>query len=116
MGYTHLDEVVPGYARRYYNARAYILAGQNPHPFRKFAIGLHWGLTHYPYYDKNSVNISEIFKRAIPLQVAGVDVLEMCVVDRVVYTCAHLSLHHRNRETLLNYFEIAATIGRKNQI
>ena len=51
-----------------------------------------------------------IFKRAIPLQVAGVETLQMCVEDQIVYTCAHLSLHHRNQETLLNYFEIAAII------
>ena len=110
LGYTHINEVTPDYARRYNNGRDYLLADGNPQAFRKFSIGLHWGLTQYPYYDKNSINISAIFSRALPLKVAGVDTLQMCVEDQIVYTCAHLSLHHRNMEILLNYFEIAAII------
>jgi hypothetical protein len=110
LNYAGTQEVHPGYSRRFSNARAYLQTGESSAPFRKFAIGLHWGLTHYPYFDKKRINHTELFSRSRPLQVAGVDVLEFCPEDQLIYICAHLALHHRNQETLLNYFEIAAII------
>jgi hypothetical protein len=112
LNYSGVTEAQPGYARRFTNAIAYSLAGEYTGPFRKFSIGLHWGLTHFPYFDEKRINIPELFVRARPLKVAGVDVLELSFEDQLIYTCAHLMLHHRNEETLLNYFEIAAIIQR----
>ena len=112
LKYAGMDEVHPGYTRRFYNCQAYTRNGTDQKPASRFSIGLHWGLTHYPYYDKNQVNIPELFERAHPLRVAGVDVLELGFEDQLIYTCAHLALHHRNEETLLNYYEIAAIFRR----
>ena len=112
LNYFGVQEAQPGYARRFSNARAYSLAGEFTDPFRKFSIGLHWGLTHFPYFDEKRINISGLFARARCLKVAGVAVLELSFEDQLIYTCAHLMLHHRNEETLLNYFEIAAIIQR----
>jgi len=110
LGYYGIDEVTPGYSRCFANARAYMLISDNHTGFRRFAIGLHWGLTHYPFFDRERIKIGDIFARAKPLWVADVQVLEMSLEDQLVYTCAHLSLHHRNEETLLNYYEIAAIL------
>jgi len=109
-GYAALPEVSPGYTRKYENCRRYVLANQLPGAVREFSIGLHWGLTHYPYFDPKLVDIPQLFQRARPLQVTGVNVLELSFEDELVYTCGHLALHHRNAETLLNYFEIASII------
>jgi Uncharacterised nucleotidyltransferase len=115
QGYAGAPEVSPGYTRRFMNCRAYTLAAEPPGAFPKFSIGLHWGLTHYPYFDTGQVAIPELFERAGSLTVSGVNVLELAVEDRLVYTCAHLALHHRNAEKLMNYFEIATILQNGGQ-
>jgi hypothetical protein len=112
QGYVGLPEVSLGYTRTFVNCRRYYLAAQPPGAFRIFSIGLHWGLIHYPYFDARLINIPELFERARSLQVSGVNVLELSLEDQLVYICAHLALHHRNTETLANFFEIAYIIKR----
>jgi len=112
LGYAGLKEIDPGYNAALSNARAYQKVDQSGVFLKPFTIGLHWGLTHFPYYDKDLVDTGGLFGRAMPLQVAGVGVAELAYEDQVVYTCAHLALHHRNQENLLNYYEIAAILKR----
>ena len=116
LGFEGLREIDPGFSSRLSNARAYQKRDQSGMIYRPFTIGFHWGLTHFPYYDKDRVNTAELFERSIPLTVAGVDVAELSHEDQVVYTCAHLALHHRIQENLLNYFEIAALIKRAGAV
>ncbi len=111
-GYATVLAVDPGFADRFSNAKAYIKQGEESDASRHFSIGFHWGLTHFPYYDKARVNTTELFERSLPLQIAGIDVAELSLEDQLIYTCAHLALHHRNDETLLQYFEIAAILQR----
>ena len=112
LGFSQIADVHPGYSHQFNNARIFFLPGAPMGSFGLFSIGLHWGLTHYPYYDEKKINIPMLFERTLPLCVAGVDVLELGFEDQLIYSCAHLALHHRNEETLLTYFEIAALIQR----
>lgn len=112
LGYKALKEVDPGFAQRFSNSQAYRKAKAVSSQWRQFEIGLHWGLTHYPFFDEKRVNLGELFGWSLPINVAGVDVAELSLEDQFIYTCAHLALHHRHEETLLNFFEIAAIISR----
>lgn len=112
LEYAGMIEIDPGFLTNLSNARAYQKVDQSGVFLRPFTIGFHWGLTHFPYYDKDRVNTDELFARAMPLEVAGVEVAELSHEDQVLYTCAHLALHHRNQENLLNYYEIAALLKR----
>ncbi len=112
LGYGAVEEVDPGYSHRFSNAQAYQKVNHHASHWRQFAIGFHWGLTHVPYYDESRINTDDLFSRSCLIRVAGVEVAELSFEDQLVYTCAHLALHHRNTERLLNYFEIAAIIQR----
>lgn len=112
LEYATPKEVVPGFAKRFSNAQAYQKTNVADHHWPRFAIGFHWGLTHYPNFDERRVNIDDLFSRSLPLNVAGVDVAELSLEDQFIYTCAHLALHHRNSENILNYYEIAAILQR----
>jgi len=112
MGYAALKEVDPGFAQRFSNAQAYRKVNGADQHWQRFLIGFHWGLTHYPYFDAKRINTDELFNRSIPLNVAGEKVAELSFEDQFIYTCAHLALHHRNAENILNFFEIAAILQR----
>jgi len=112
LGYAALKEADPGFAQRFSNAQAYIRRDPSAGVANRFSIGFHWGLTHYPYFDEKRVNTDHLFSRSLPLKVAGVDVAELSFEDQFIYTCAHLALHHRNAENLLNFYEIAAILMR----
>jgi len=100
----------PGYNRRYANGNLYYFASAPGDPARTFSLGLHWGLLHIPAYDPRRVDVDELFEGAHEITVAGVKVLDLHAEDFLVYTCAHLGLHHRFDPALFRYFEIAATI------
>ncbi len=107
-GFSPILAVDPDYADRFSNAKAFTRPAMEVNLGKQFSIGFHWGLTHFPYYDRERINTDELFDRSLPLQVAGVGVAELSLEDQLIYACAHLALHHRNDETLLQYFEIAA--------
>lgn len=111
-GFSPIMAVDPDYADRFSNAKAYTKLVGEFNLGKQFSVGFHWGLTHFPYYDSKRINTGELFDRSLPLQVAGVDVAELSLEDQMIYACAHLGLHHRNDETLLQYFEIAAILKR----
>ena len=111
-GYKAVNEVDPGFLDRFSNAKAYVKKGEQPTRWRQFSIGFHWGLTHFPFYDRSRLNTSQLFERRLPLLIAGVESAELSLEDQLIYTCAHLALHHRNEETLLHYFEIAMLLRR----
>jgi hypothetical protein len=106
-GFMGFPEVHPGYSRRFSNARAYIQSDQKPNRLGMFSVGLHWGLTHYPYFQPGRIKIEDLFDRADSLEIAGINVRQLSIEDDLIYNCAHLALHHRNQETLLQYYEIA---------
>ena len=56
--------------------------------------------------------VEQLFERAQPLRVAGVDVCSLAAEDHLVYTCGHLALHHEYDDALFRYYEIAAFILR----
>jgi hypothetical protein len=115
LGYTHLDESWPGYSLRFTGAQSYYSKDYSEFE-RLFTIGLHWGLLHIPYYDAGQVDINSLFSRAVPLKVAGVDVLELSLEDQIVYGCAHHGLHHKYDGALYRYYEMAALIQRKGTL
>lgn len=100
----------PGYARRYLNGRRYFFEAFSNIPGSTFSIGLHWGLLNMPSYDPRRIDMDGIFSRAQPLQVMGVDVLQLGIVDHLVYACAHAGLHHRFETTIFREYEIAHLI------
>jgi hypothetical protein len=112
MGYSGMGATESDFYYRYNSARAYQKTDLKLKPWGQFSIGFHWGLLHYPNYDEKQIDTDELFYRAIPIHVAGVQVLELSFEDQLIYTCAHLSLHHRNSDTLLNYYEVATIIHR----
>jgi hypothetical protein len=110
IGYKEAEATWPGYRRRYMNANRYVLV-EHPSIFSAlFSIGLHWGLIHTPAYNPRQIDIDTLFMRARPLQITRVDVKELSVEDQVVYSCAHLGLHHQYNGALFRYFELATTI------
>ncbi len=78
----------------------------------RFSIGFHW-LTHYPNFDEKRIN-TECLSKCLPLGCRG-EVAEPSLEDQFIYTCAHLALHHRNDETLLQFYEIAAILQRAGE-
>ncbi len=112
LRYTALKEADRGFAQRFSNAQAYQKEYSADQHCQRFAIGFHWGLTHYPYFDAKRINTDELFNRSVPLIVAGERVAELSFEDQFIYTCAHLALHHRNAENILNFFEIASILQR----
>jgi hypothetical protein len=112
MGYQSKSETWPGFRQRFHNSQPYTLPDQ-PKIFNQlFPVGLHWGLLHTPYYNPAQVDMDALFKRARPLCVQGVQVLELSGEDQIVYGCAHLGLHHFYSEDLHHYFEIGFLIRR----
>lgn len=109
------EERRPGYTRCYLNAQAYFFE-QPENPGRFYSIGLHWGLLHHPAYNPEQIDVGELFKRARPLEIAGVPVLEISVEDHIVYNCAHIVLQHRSEGSLLRYYETAVVIRDANSI
>lgn len=107
LGYTPAAEVAEGHNHRFTNAREYLFIEPSGGEYSRFLVGLHWGLTHYPAYDGRRVNMAELFERCKPVKVVDEYVCRMASEDEIVYLCAHLSLHHRNEETLCHYFELA---------
>ena len=101
-----------GYNRRYWNGARYFVGGKSNMPGSTFSIGLHWGLWHTPSYDAKLIDIEALFERARPLEVVDIPVLELSVEDRIVYTAAHIGLHHLFDEALFRYYELAANILR----
>jgi hypothetical protein len=114
LGWQGGGERRPGFNHRYFNAEAFYISEQAEIPGRVFSIGFHWGLFHHPAYNPKQVDLETLFERAHPLEIAGVPVLEMSVEDNMVYNCAHVVLHHRSEEILLNYYEIAIVIKNAN--
>lgn len=108
LGYEMSLESWPGYSEKYSNAHVYLSPLEN----LPLQIGFHWGLFHRPYYDPNLVDMDKLFTRAIPLEVAGVNVLELSYEDQIVYSCAHLGLHHNYDDVFYRYFEIGSLIQR----
>ena len=109
MGYGAEPEARPGHIRRYGSRRSYQL-GRDPGAFRSvFFVGVHWGLLDAPYHPQ-WIRIDEVFKRAVPTQVAGASVLRLASEDEIVYECAHLGLHHGYDEALYRYYEMAALL------
>ena len=114
LGWQAEEEQRPGFARRYYNAQAYSFLEQPGIWGRVYSIGFHWGLFHHPAYNPEQIDLETLFECALPMEIAGVRVLEMSLEDHIVYNCAHILLQHRSEEMLLNYYEIAAVIKNAN--
>jgi len=115
LGWQPEEERRPGFSRSYYNAQAYFLE-DTVNPGRVYSIGFHWGLLHHPAYNPEQIDVEEIFRRAHPLMIADVSVLEMSVDDQIVYYCAHVVIQHHSEHSLLRYYEIAAVIRELNSI
>ncbi len=107
------EEQRPGYIRRYFNAQPYFFM-QPEFPGRVYSIGFHWGLLHHPAYNPEQIEIGPLFRRAHPLEIAEIPVLEMSIEDHIAYNCAHIVLQHHSRESLLRYYEIALMIRDAN--
>lgn len=110
LGCTPEPPLWPDFARRYHNGEIYFFASLSDLKQDAFSAGLHWGLLHVPSYDPAQVDMDALFARARPLNIAGVDVLDLGLVDSIVYACAHLWLHHRFEPDLFRFYDIAALI------
>lgn len=106
LDYQAVDESWPGYAERYLGAQTYY----SKQDANSLLVGFHWGLLNRPAYNPRQVNMAELFARARPLDVAGINILELSFEDQIVYGCAHLALHHRYTHALYSYYELAALI------
>jgi hypothetical protein len=116
LGYQGKVEPWPGYSRRYCHSWAYA-APNEATPFGRplvFGIQPHWRLLHIPFHTRR-MPVEQLFERAQPLRVAGVDAHRLAAEDHLVYTCGHLALHHEYDETLLRYYEMAAFILQSGQ-
>jgi hypothetical protein len=109
LNYIPAAESWPGYTLRFKGVQAFFPLKETQ-PGRSFVIGLHWGLIHSPAYDPERINSEDLFSRAVPIDVAHVEVLQLCVEDQIVYACAHLGYHHDYDKMLYRYYEIAALI------
>jgi hypothetical protein len=111
LGYTGLAEPWPGYSQRYCHSWNYTLPPDptHRHQFSIFGVQPHWRLLHTPFHTRR-MPVEQLFERARPLRVAGVDVHRLADEDHLVYTCGHLALHHEYDEALLRYYEMAAFI------
>jgi hypothetical protein len=112
LGYIgHPADPWPGYCRRYYTSRAYLLL-HDPAPFgQAFAIGLHWGLLNRPFYFRKMA-VEQFFERAQPLRIAEIDVWGLAPEDDLTYGCGHLAVHHKYDEALFSYYEMACLVSR----
>jgi hypothetical protein len=111
LGYQGQVEPWLGYSRRYCHSWAYAAPNATTPFGRPLAFGIqpHWRLLHTPFHTRQ-MPIEQLFERAQPLCVAGVDAHRLAAEDHLVYTCGHLALHHEYDEALFRYYEIAAHI------
>ncbi len=111
LGYQGQIEPWPGYSRRYCHCWAYTAPSATTSVGRTLVFGIqpHWRLLYTPLHTYR-MPVEQLFERARPLQVAGVDAHRLASEDHLVYTCGHLALHHGYDETLLRYYELAAFI------
>jgi len=114
MGCRGPKEIRQGYSRRYRNAMAYYEPLQMENSNVYFSVGLHWGLLYIPAYDPKQIDINVLFERARGLEVGGILVNELSPEDHILYTCAHLALHHYSDDALFRYYEIGAVIARES--
>lgn len=115
LGCERARESWPGYSRRYTNSERLFFEARPGNPANTFSVGLHWGLLHIPSYDARQINVDDLFARARPLRMAGVDALELCAEDEILYACAHWALHHRFDPALFRFYELAAQIRRAGE-
>ena len=111
LGYQGQVEPWPGYSRRYCHSWAYTAPNATTSFGQPlvFAIQPHWRLLHTPFH-AHRMPVEQLFERAQPLRVAGVDAHRLAAEDHLVYTCGHLALHHGYDEALLRYYELATFI------
>ena len=109
------DEPRPGFIRYYYNAQAYYFFEHSEKGGPIYNLGFHWGLLHHPAYNPEQIDVYELFKRGIPLKIAGLPVLEMSIDDYLVYSCAHIVLQHQTDNFLLPFYETAALINKAGE-
>lgn len=72
------------------------------------AVELHWNVTN-PNHNY-SINPGELWERAVPARIAGVDILGLCPEDMLLHLCCHASYHHRFEFGLRPSCDIAETI------
>jgi len=111
LGYQGQKEIRTGYIRRYRNARAYFDPGQIGTVANYFSVGLHWGLFYIPAYDPRQIDVNDLFARAHNLEIADVPVHELSPEDHIVYSCAHLALHHYSDKALFRYYELGSVVA-----
>ena len=108
-GYQPTIELWQGFRYRYHNvAHHYELKKDRDASF-SYGVDLHWGLFNRPYQDQ-LIEIDEVFKRALPLQIGETTVLRLSPEDHILHACGHLNLHHGGSPELFRYFELAWTI------
>ena len=80
-------------------------------PFIKPNVGkieIHWTITrpgqHY------TIAVDELWERAVPIQIAGIDVLGLCPEDLLLHLCLHTSYQHQFAFGLRNTCDVAQVI------
>jgi hypothetical protein len=108
LGYRRpVTEMWPGYCRRYYGAFHYKLNCQSGPQDGVFSVDLHQTHLDRPF---RGMALNQVFQRARPLQVVGVEVHGLQPEDDLLCACGHLALHHRYEESLHRYYEMAFVI------
>lgn len=82
-----------------YSVDVDVALSQHLIPFIKSEVGkidrveIHWTLTkpNQPY----TIAVDEFWARAVPLQIAGIDVLGLCPEDLLLHLCLHTSYQHQ---------------------
>lgn len=107
QGYVS-DEPWIGFFRQYSINTPFAKSINDSPLVKSIVIELHWGLMHVPYLN-NRIDFDGIFKRAVPLEIAGEKILALSLEDHFVYNCAHM-LHHRHQFVLARWYELALWI------
>ncbi|MBC8446879.1 MAG: nucleotidyltransferase family protein [Chloroflexi bacterium] len=71
-------------------------------------VEIHWNITSPGR--QHSIDVAELWERAVPATVAGVEVLALCAEDLLLYLCLHASYQHCFQLGLSALCDIAATI------
>jgi hypothetical protein len=72
------------------------------------AIEIHWNIT--PPHTPHAIDPAELWRRAVPMTLAGVKMRGLCPVDLLLHLCFHASFQHQFQFGLRPFCDIAATI------
>jgi hypothetical protein len=86
-------------------------------PFRKVGedgasleLDLHWHLVFFDWYgDVVKMDLDGFWQRAVPVNIAGKRVLQLCPEDTILHLCAHMAINHKY-QGLLRYVDLARAL------